>query len=30
MKNRTFYYFKDIIYKEDFDFNNILFDERSY
>ena len=29
-KNRTFYYFDDIIKTEDFDFDNILLDEKSY
>ena len=29
-KNRTYYYFHDIIKLEDFDFDNILIDEKSY
>ena len=28
IKNRTCYYFDDIIKSEDFDFNNILIDEK--
>ena len=30
IKNRTCYYFNDIIKFEDFDFDNILIDEKSY
>ena len=30
IKNRTCYYFDDIIEIEDFDFDNILIDEKSY
>ena len=30
LKNRTCYYFDDIIKTEDFDFDNILLDEKSY
>ena len=30
IKNRTWYYFDDIIKIEDFDFDNILIGERSY
>ena len=30
IKNRTYYYFDDIIKLEDFDFNNILTDEKSH
>ena len=30
IKNCTYYYFDDIIKLEDFDFNNILIDEKSY
>ena len=30
LKNRTCYYFNDIIKLEDFDLNNILIDEKSY
>ena len=30
IKNRTCYYFDDIIKIEDFDFDNILIDEKSY
>ena len=30
IKNRTCYYFVDIIETEDFDFDNILIDEKSY
>ena len=30
IKNRTCYYFNDIIKLEDFDFDNILIDEKSH
>ena len=30
IKNRTCYYFEDIIKKEDFDLDNILMDEKSH
>ena len=30
IKNRTFYYFDDIIKSEDFDLGNNLIDEKSY
>ena len=30
IKNRTFYYYDDLIKIEDFDFDNILLDEKSY
>ena len=30
IKNCTYYYFDDIIKLEDFDFNNILIDKKSY
>ena len=30
INNRTCYYFDDIIKIEDFDFDNVLFDEKSY
>ena len=30
IKNRTYYYFDDIIKIEDFDCDNILIDEKSY
>ena len=30
MENRTCYYFDDIIKLEDFDFDNILIDEKSH
>ena len=30
VKNRRYYYFDDIIKIEDFDFHNMLFDEKSY
>ena len=29
-KNRTYYFFNDIIYIENFDANNIRIDEKSY
>ena len=30
IKNRTYYFFNDIIYIENFDANNIRIDEKSY
>ena len=30
IKNRTFYYFDEMIKIEDFDFDNVLLDEKSY
>ena len=30
IKNRTFYYFDERIKIEDFDFDNVLLDEKSY
>ena len=30
IKNRTCYYFNDVIKLEDFDFDNVLIDKKSY
>ena len=30
IKNRTYYFFNDITYIENFDANNIIIDEKSY